>query len=140
MKCPACKGDTWPNGLTCSKCQSASFNRRKIVEEIGLERQAQISKWGHQHRPNGEPTLLNHPGGVTGQRLNDEYGLPSSSRARAECERAEKRGALSWPGIVVEELTESIDEVALGDMKALRKELIHTIAVLVAWVEDLDSE
>lgn len=133
-KCPLCKG------ATCSACQRASTVRREIVEAVALERQAQIQKWGHQHRPNGHTVLLEREGGVTGQRLNDEYGLPSSSRARAECERAEKRGGAAWPAIVVEELTEAIDEVAKGDRAALRKELVQLTAVLVAWLEDLDSE
>jgi hypothetical protein len=100
-----------------------------ILDEVATERAAQNAKWGEQNHPDG-----------TGP---DRYWLldddPPAAEARDSYrqltdERAQ-RGALTWLDIAIEEVAEAFAE---SGPAALRKELVQSAAVLVAWIEAID--
>jgi hypothetical protein len=98
-----------------------------IVDEVGAERTRQDLLWGQQDHPNA-PKRKN--GGV--------LMALQASNAKKVYENAAKRGAVTWPLILTEEVAEAYEQAALGDEAALREELIQCAAVCVAWIECID--
>ena len=94
---------------------------KQFAEEIDAERQAQLTKWGEQHHPDGT--------GLPGDELRAE-------NAREVCQAMARRGETTWRGILAEEIAEAFAE---SDPAALRAELLQIAAVCAAWVHDLDS-
>lgn len=104
----------------------------KILEEIQQERTRQDEKWGVQNHPILDPLLLKR----SGERMCEEYEIPSENRARQLVEIHAKRGDLTYMHILMEEISEA---ASCGtDTTELRKELIQSAAVLVAMIESLD--
>jgi len=105
-----------------------------VLDEVRLERERQDAKWGVQNHPDLSPEIdRSYP-----ERTADEMGVPSAHTARSACEHLASRGALGYADIALEEFAESIEAAALGDVVELRKELVQTAAVIVAWIESID--
>lgn len=135
---------------------------KNVLAEIAAERARQDAKWGEQNHPDvdrvltdreGSPKVIpspfgnvdagRYPGGCTAARMAEEYGVPTASRARANCDGAAKIGQCTWAHIAVEELAEAIEaateaQQGRAPVADLRKELVQTAAVIVAWVEAID--
>lgn len=94
------------------------------IGDVLRERQRQDAKWGEQNHPDG-----------TGPDECPRFFLPSADVARKLCDREHHSGNGTWAHIAVEELCEAVE---CGDATDLRKELVQTAAVLVAWVEAID--
>lgn len=100
------------------------------LDEILLERRRQDARWGEQ----------NHPSGCGGHlRLIRQTNLPTyaelAARARAVCDEAARRGAVTWTDILVEEVLEF---AACDDLDDARTELVQVAAVAVAAIDALD--
>ncbi len=93
-----------------------------VLYDIALERERQIAKWGKQHHPDG-----------TGDQKYHAY----ADNAKKQCALAVIAGNLTWRAIMDEELLESYAETP--NSAEQRQELIQAAAVLVAWIEDIDS-
>lgn len=99
----------------------ADTNQARILNEIASERTAQDQEWGESNHPNG-----------TGTRHAEKE---NSDHAASECRKYFNAGMLTW-GIL---LTNWFHKVyAEPDPVKLRKRLIQTAAVIVAWIECLD--
>ncbi len=96
--------------------------RARILLAITAERDRQVEKWGHQTHPDG-----------TGDQKFHAY----ADNAKGQCEAAAKIGILTWRHIMDEELLGSYAEAP--NSAGQRQELIQAAAVLVAWIEDIDS-
>lgn len=106
----------------------------KILMDIDNERMRQVDKWGIQHR--------------RAVHSDPEFMAKLRDRAREACDKMEARGKVrpgeiypytggaSWEAILAEETFEALAET---DKAAQRKELVQCAAVIVAWIEDLDS-
>lgn len=98
-----------------------------IFSEVHKERLNQELKWGEQNHPDGTgPDLYVALLGLS-ERVRDS--------ARDACDAEHKAGKGTWQSIAMEEFTEALAE---SDPVELRKELIQSIAVQVAWVECID--
>lgn len=96
--------------------------RAAIYADITDERWRQISKWGPQTHPDG-----------TGQmraKVNRAVYTARNDHREANGESG------IWSDILLEEVFEAMSET---DPAALRKELIQSAAVIVAWLEDVDG-
>lgn len=113
-------------------------DEKSVYGEVRCERARQDEKWGEQNHPDADPVLLERPGGVTAQRLAEHHEVPTGTRGRQLCETAASRGETSFMGILVEEVGEAMDEIAVGNEDALREELVQVAAVAVQWVEAID--
>lgn len=91
-----------------------------IAEEIRAERGRQDLKFGVQRHANG----------------TSEKFKPLADSARNATRAAEANGQQTWANILREEFWEALSE---RDRTKLREELIQVGAVVVAWVECLDS-
>ena len=111
-----------------------------IINDIRRERKRQDDKWGVQRHAFVCPMLMNRPGGATPQRFAEDLGIPTADRSRQLCQFAAEQGYISWSHILTEELCESVEAFALGDLHDARKELIETIAVAVAMIEHIDED
>lgn len=109
-----------------------------ILIEVIAERTRQDGLWGEQNHPSADPVLIGRPKGCTPQRMCEEYGLPSEVKAKAHCQMATNIGVLTWPHILVEEVSEAVSASADGTEAGLRRELIEVMAVAAAWVECID--
>lgn len=109
----------------------------KIIKSILDERERQEQKWGTQHHPSFDQTLLNREGGCTPRRMCEEYEIPSEPRAKFLCEEAFRKNQVTWAHIFIEEVSEVIG-TCNQDKEVTKKELIQTAAVIFAWLEDLD--
>lgn len=108
------------------------MDRDNILDDIYVERMAQIDKWGIQHHESYNTELASQ--GLYGEKMCLHYGIPKEVKARLLCQ---KHANPDWGHIVIEELSEAI---STDNKEDLRKELIQVAACLVAWVEDLDTE
>lgn len=100
--------------------------RDEIFGEVNDERLRQLVKWGVQHRENFRL-------GWTQRKAESFRDL-----ARINCDWAEgTTRKAAWQEILEEETLEAYAEQS--DKAKLRKELIQCLAVLTAWVEDLDT-
>ena len=95
-------------------------NQLNILWDIIAERNRQDAKWGEQHWPDGTAADF--------KRTADRY--------RTICNNNFKDGTLAWADIAKEEFYEALAEV---EWSKIRTEIIQTIAVLVAWIEDGDA-
>lgn len=99
-----------------------------VLADVAAERKRQDDKWGVQRHP----LYIYDP----------EVELTASrecNRARNECDRVARAGALTWSHILQEEHAEAIVEAFKGDRAALRKEMVQLAAVLIASIESLDA-
>lgn len=101
---------------------STADRRWRVLRDIDAERIAQLEKWGDQR----------HPDGTADNRVTRLL----ADLARARCESAAAQGEVTWMNIAEEELFEAAAE---DDLAKLREELVQAAAVLVAWIEDIDS-
>jgi hypothetical protein len=117
-----------------NKCLDHAIVRR-VLQEIQDERQRQHEKWGEQNHPDGtggEPGRDVAPSRVEELRaIRKQY----AEDAKELCDAAFREGRGTWRHILREEIEEAIAE---DDAERLRKELIQTAAVAVAWVEAID--
>lgn len=96
--------------------------RERVLLQVSHERDRQITKWGPQSHPDGTSALLF-------AQLRDMF--------RTICdEDAKVPDKDSWLNILREEVYEAFAE---EDWPALRKELVQSAAVIVAWIEDGDK-
>lgn len=103
--------------------------RREIYNEIEAERLRQDAKWGEQ----------NHPIRPEGRRKDgllwhDWFGFLARA-AKDTCDRAAKKGKITWCHILREEFAEVFAE---ADGNGQRAELIQMLAVGTAMVECID--
>lgn len=98
------------------------YFRAAVYNDVNDERNRQDEKWGIQSLPNG-----------TGYRIDQKI----AEQARELTDYYASIGVLTWADILSEEFHEAIAE---KDPIKLREELIQTIAVAVAWIEDLDGK
>lgn len=107
-----------------------------VLQDIAEERLRQVEKWGPQSHPDGtgpDLRILRR----TDINLDLRTGTELANIMRARCDgEADDPATDTWVNILLEESFESFAEV---DLKRLRKELIQTAAVAVAWVEDIDA-
>lgn len=109
-----------------------------VLQEVAAERRKQYDRWGQQDHPSFDLVLLEHLGGVDGERLCYHHEVPSEARAKAMCKGRFNEGHGTWGDILVEEVSEAI---ACGsDEHSLREELIQVAAVATAWIEALDRK
>lgn len=98
-----------------------------ILEDIRKERMRQVDKWGVQSHPDVSSDYFSHA----------SFPRTASSMRWLNDKRAE-HNKIAWDGILYEELMEAFEEMGLSQQD-LRKELIECAAVIVAWIEDIDS-
>lgn len=108
------------------------MTRDLIFADINAERDKQHLRWGEQHRPN------------TKEGVDVAAVSHVRDRLRQLCNQAEEDGPMSgytggasWQHILDEEIYEAYAE--MHNKEAMREELIQAAAVIVAWIEDLDS-
>lgn len=107
----------------------------RVLIEVERERTRQDAKWGPQNHPYVPIRWLSN-GPTEIQRM---LGIPTTDEARDSCEyEADIYRAPTWAHILVEEVSEAIEQAVLHDTSELRKELIQVAAVAVAWVEAID--
>lgn len=106
-----------------------------IICDVAMERGRQVLKWGDQSHPcvrsETAPKSGWEPAYLQRQALADEQ------TAKMLCQRAFAQGTGTWEHIAREELAEAI---AAPNREQRRQELVQTIAVLVAWIEDIDKK
>lgn len=105
-----------------------------VLGELAEERQRQEAKWGEQNHPDLSPEVPTS----TVERAAEDMCLPSAHVARSRVENLAARGKLGYADIALEEFAEAIEAAALGVTTELRKELVQTAAVLVAWIQCID--
>lgn len=105
-----------------------------VLGELAEERQRQEAKWGEQNHPDLSPEVPTS----TVERAAEDMCLPSAHVARSRVENLAARGKLGYADIALEEFAEAIEAAALGVTAELRKELVQTAAVLVAWIQSID--
>lgn len=113
-------------------------NSDRFVALIQLELLRQVQKWGEQNHPDCDPVLMGRPGGASPECIAEELEIPTAERAKFICDTLHKRGEDNWSAILVEEVAEAVEAGALGDMAALKKELIQVAAVAVQWLMALE--
>lgn len=104
-----------------SQPQRVPFATWAVLNEVAEERARQRAAWGEQHHPDG---------------TSRSSFIDKAESARRACKRAAAKGAVTWMHILREEFWEAMAET---EPDRLRYELLQTIAVGVAWIEDLDS-
>lgn len=105
----------------------------RVLDEIWDERLRQELKFGQQNPP--VDPIRWHVGTL---KPRTDYGICSADELRIRCNSRAAAGVVSYADILLEEVAEAMDEAALDDTDALRKELIQVAAVAVAWVECID--
>lgn len=111
---------------------------RDVLREIAEERSRQFAKWGGQQHPDVDVMVAGLPGHQVTRYAASFYGIPTAPVAKAETDAAARAGACSWTHIAVEEVCEAVEAGALGDLAALRGELVQAAAVFVQWIQDVD--
>lgn len=102
-------------------------NLTRFLDQIRVERAAQIAKWGDQRHPDGT-----HPDLVWAFTGPAAY---VAQCARSECQRLFEEGYGTWRDILREEVAEAFEQ---DDPATLRAELVQIAAVCAAWVSDID--
>lgn len=92
-----------------------------IFTDVMEERERQLAKWGDQH----------HEDGTGGPRFEALAGI---KRSVTEAQARHRPDGPTWLAILDKEVHEAFAE---SDPEALDKELVQTIASLVAWLVDL---
>ncbi len=100
----------------------APKSQADVLSAILEERRRQDAKWGDQsHRTDGTSKVFES----------------ARDRARRDCDNAEATASkASWTHILREETLEAFSEV---DPVKLRTELVQCGAVIVAWIEAIDT-
>jgi hypothetical protein len=94
----------------------------RIIRDLRFERMSQLEKWGEQSHLDGTaPTDAN---------------IEARDAAIAACNDAHNAGVGTWRHIVDEELAEAYCE---DQPMELRAELVQVLAVVAAWIDDIDS-
>jgi hypothetical protein len=95
--------------------------RHDVFDDIWVERDRQDAKWGEQ----------SHPDGTGGEAFQTLAGWAKHAEKLASA-----NGNTDWTLILLEEVYEALAE---SDRAKLREELIQVAAVVVNWVEELDT-
>lgn len=112
--------------------------RFSIFNQIDIEREKQVAKWGEQNHPSHAGMI--GPGDIV------QYDIPHTADARGICDARHNAGIGSWLDIALEEFAE-VHEAAFravnpyiptADETHIREELIQLTAVCVAWIEAID--
>ena len=105
-----------------------------VLAEVAAERARQEAKWGQQnHADWTRTTATSDLAGVW------PGGVGSHFKWITDYKAAGKEGhALGYFDILMEEVAEAHDEARVGNIGALREEVIQVAAVAVAWVECID--
>jgi hypothetical protein len=106
--------------------RAASDKVRQLAEEVTKERFRQIRKWGPQTHPSGTG-----PDAVMAGRTMASY----ATILKAWNDRQSVEGGSAWAPILLEEIFEAMES---GDLAHVREELIQSMAVIAAWIEDID--
>lgn len=107
--------------MTANQQNQTPPARRKIMRDIHVERERQLDRWGVQKHPDG-----------TGS-----FAFQRTAEAQKQAtDTAASDGSLTWTHILAEEVAEAWAEAAIGKLRA---ELVQAAAVIVAWLEDIDS-
>lgn len=93
-----------------------------ILQDIINERKKQDAKWGEQHHPDGT--------------VSNKYSVSMANYYRGLCNAYAKSDIVTWKDILLEEIYEALAE---DDLAKLRNELVQSAAVIVNWIEDIDS-
>lgn len=104
-----------------------------VLRDIARERVKQDVKWGEQNHPLLDPMLIERGP----QRMAEEYGIPTATRARFLCQNAAAQGQVTWAHILVEEVAEFVGTLP-GDIPAMREELVQIAAVAAAAIDYID--
>lgn len=108
----------------------------EVSKQVLEERANQLLKWGVQSYPSFDEILIKRgKGEYEAQGMCHNYEIPSESRAKFMCNTHMERGDVTWPHIVIEELSEAISTL---DERKCREEIVQMIAVCFAWIEDID--
>lgn len=94
--------------------------RAKIADEMVSERWAQILKWGQQRHPDRAYSRA-------------RYYLTTATILKEFNDNNEQPG---WDSILLEKIYEALAE---EDPAKLREELVQSMAVIAAWIEDVDT-
>lgn len=140
-----CEGYACPcacHALTPELCDVLN-EKARAEEKFGLQLDV----------PDVVQVLVNRPGGVSVQRMAEEYGIPTAARAKYRTDvafdRSRRQG--TWGHILVEEVAEAIEAATVAANAAnftdcptagheqLRAELIQVAAVALRWVDALDA-
>ena len=130
---------------------------KAVLTDVFRERASQLLKWGDQYHYDVPSTagLTARPDLDAKGRALLASGLPSSDIAKQKVKEGNDGNDLSWTAILVEELSEAVEEAATAyeysnpgsyeinedereALYRLRQELIQVAAVTVAWIEDVD--
>lgn len=101
-----------------------------VLRDVLMERIRQHAKWGEQNHADGtgaDVRIL----ALTDINLDLRTGSQLANVFTKKCQR-NGPGEDTWRDILLEEVFEAMAE---SDWPALRKELIQSAAVIVAWVE-----
>ena len=112
--------DTWIEKMQEMAKAFRNLHTSKVLNDVRTERVSQDAKWGIQHHPDG----------------TSEDNKMYADLAKQRCEAMVRQDALSWRDILDEEVAEAYAET---DPVKLRAELVQVSAVVVAWIEDIDS-
>jgi len=109
----------------------------RMMRSLGAvadERVRQHVKWGQQDHPDLPPGLVGQ------ERLHvfRYLGIDLPEVIKADVDGHAQVGESNWALIALEEMAEAIEAAWLGDVAALRTELVQAAAVLVQWVEAID--
>jgi len=108
-------------------------SRDAILADVVRERARQDAKWGPQRHPDIDaPDSLP----TTNRRRRQNFANQEKIYKRINDARAARGADGVWIDIWLEEVFEA---AAAGSTADLRKELVESIAVAVAWIEDIDT-
>jgi hypothetical protein len=97
-----------------------NYDHHRAFADIAAERRRQDVKWGPQHHSDGTNARY--------ERDADHY--------KAVVDEEAGDGKSNWAHILLEEIFEALAET---DPVRLRAELVESAAVIVNWIEDIDS-
>lgn len=117
--------------MTVTQEEICAIARENIAVEVLHECDRQVVKWGLQRRPAySDMDGLDHA-----ERF--EVAL-TTDMAKAICDFKIEDGTACWIDILLEEFMEARDEAKLGDIAALRMELVQVAAVVISAIQDID--
>lgn len=99
----------------------------KVLAEVAAERHRQDAKWGQQNHPDLSSDSDLGLAVRTYAAEADDWKDVNAERVYAD--------ALSWDGILLEEVFEALAE---SNPAKLRAELVQVAAVAAAWIEAID--
>lgn len=109
--------------------------RQAILHEIEAERNRQLDRWGRQRHADGTGRTGDVEIRDMKQALCESRFYRSDSRGTSWTEEdTQGREVVTWRDIADEERAEANAEV---DKASLFRELVQSVAVEVAWLEDL---